>query len=151
MTSYESSKFRRDGFLYAIMSCVSQVCLNVYSKKAMMSLNVGGMEAFMNLTLAGFLLTSMKILFPPFVATTSSILSSSPPTVLKKKKVSFGSHPPLKLSIFASASYHVEYLLSFVLISLISPLTYAVSDAVRRLAVIVVGKACFPKHEDRFT
>ncbi|GMI35696.1 hypothetical protein TrCOL_g9195 [Triparma columacea] len=147
LTSYDSTNFRGDGFAFAIMSCVAQVCLNVFSKKAMMGLNVGGMEAFMNLTLAGFLLTTLKILFPPLLFKTSSILLPSPPPLPK----SYGSHPPLKLSIFAAASYHVEYLLSFVLISLISPLTYAVSDAVRRLAVILVGKTCFPKSEDRFT
>ena len=101
----------------------------------------------MNLTMAGVLLTTLKILSPPLLNLTTSTLLSSPPSPTK----SHGSHPPLKLSIYASSCYHVEYLLSFVLISLISPLTYAVSDAVRRLAVILVGKTVFPKTEDRFT
>lgn len=101
----------------------------------------------MNLTLAGFLLTTAKILFPPTISKAASVLKSSPPQTPKSN----GAHPPIPLSIFASASYHTEYLLSFVLISLISPLTYAVSDAVRRLAVILVGKTFFPKHEDKFT
>ena len=43
MTSYQSSKFRTIGFFYAIISCISQVCLNVFSKKAMMNLSIGGM------------------------------------------------------------------------------------------------------------
>ena len=47
LTSYDSTNFRGDGFAFAIMSCVAQVCLNVFSKKAMMGLNVGGMEVSM--------------------------------------------------------------------------------------------------------
>jgi len=52
-------------------------------------------------------------------------------------------NPPLGLSILAVISYHIEYVLSFMFVRLVEPITYGACDAMRRLAIILTGKKMF--------
>ena len=58
---------------------------------------------------------------------------------------------PLGKALPAALSYHVEYALSYSLISLTSPVTFSVVDAIRRLSIIVAGKVMFRRAEEGFT
>jgi multidrug transporter EmrE-like cation transporter len=51
--------------------------------------------------------------------------------------------PPAWLAILAFASYHLEYVLSFTFVKLVPPITYGTLDAVRRLGIILTGRAMF--------
>ena len=51
--------------------------------------------------------------------------------------------PPAWLAWFAVVSYHVEYILSFIFVKLVEPITYGTCDAIRRLAIIVSGHKMF--------
>jgi hypothetical protein len=52
-------------------------------------------------------------------------------------------HPPYWLTIVAVFAYHMEYVLSFTFVSMVEPITYGTCDALRRLLIIVAGKAMF--------
>jgi hypothetical protein len=53
------------------------------------------------------------------------------------------SSPPAWLTIFAAASYHLEYIFSFMFVRLVEPITYGTCDAIRRLAIIITGRGFF--------
>ena len=120
-------------------------------KRGMLEEGVGGMEAFMNLAMMGFVFAAANIAVGVLSASLRGGAKGAAASSKELLPPTLGSHPPLSLSALAATSYHLEYLLSFVLISMISPLTYAVADAVRRLTVISVGKTIFKKSEDSFT
>ena len=52
-------------------------------------------------------------------------------------------HPPYWLTFVAVLAYHMEYVLSFSFVSMVEPITYGTCDALRRLLIIVAGKAMF--------
>ena len=43
----------------------------------------------------------------------------------------------------AMISYHVEYLLSFIFVTMVGPITYGTCDAIRRLGIILFGRLFF--------
>jgi Triose-phosphate Transporter family len=43
----------------------------------------------------------------------------------------------------AVSAYHIEYVLSFIFVKLVAPITYGTCDAIRRLAIILVGRRMF--------
>lgn len=53
------------------------------------------------------------------------------------------SHPPLWLTCLAVLAYHMEYVLSFMFVGLVEPITYGTCDALRRLLIIVSGRQLF--------
>lgn len=59
------------------------------------------------------------------------------------------SHPPLWLTVLAVLAYHMEYVLSFMFVGLVEPITYGTCDALRRLLIIVAGRQLFGG--DRFS
>ena len=50
---------------------------------------------------------------------------------------------PTWLSGMAVTAYHVEYLLSFMFVKLVAPITYGACYAVRRLSIIISGRQMF--------
>lgn len=52
--------------------------------------------------------------------------------------------PSLLIAITAVA-YYLEYLMSFTFVGFVRPMTYSVSDIVRRVSIISVGAAVFQK------
>ncbi|GMI32417.1 hypothetical protein TeGR_g11551 [Tetraparma gracilis] len=139
LSSSTSPSFSRRGFLFALLSCLGQVSLNVSSKRAMRLSSllpagpIGGLECQLNLVLLGLLFALLKA--------AHSLVSQAPPAPRPP--------PPPSLGAAAAAAYHVEYSLSFLYLSLVSPLTFSVTDAVRRLAIILAGQAFFPGKEAR--
>lgn len=50
---------------------------------------------------------------------------------------------PLFLMSLAAVAYQLEYSLNFIFVTMVDPVTFAVADIVRRLAVIVTGFSVF--------
>lgn len=46
----------------------------------------------------------------------------------------------------AVCAYHIEYVLSFMFVKLVAPITYGACDAIRRLAIIITGQRMFGGH-----
>jgi hypothetical protein len=59
------------------------------------------------------------------------------------------SHPTQWLTFLAVVAYHMEYVLSFMFVELVEPITYGTCDALRRLLIIVAGRQMFGG--DRFS
>ena len=46
----------------------------------------------------------------------------------------------------ATIAYHAEYVLSFMFVKLVAPITYGACDSVRRLSIIISGHYLFGSH-----
>jgi hypothetical protein len=51
--------------------------------------------------------------------------------------------PPFGLSLAATAAYHFEYVLAFIFLNMVQPISYGTCDAIRRLGIIIAGRAFF--------
>lgn len=145
--SWNSPFFELVGFLAAISSCVLQACLNYSSKKAFKRMAITGPEAQRAMVAVGFLLTVGLSLSK---ITLEKALRMSGLKAKRKKTdaeiyeaVKKMEHPPLWLTLMAAASYHIEYTLSFMVVRLVSPITYGTCDAIRRLCLIITGRKMF--------
>ena len=70
-------------------------------------------------------------------------VASSPPPPPSPQLSSSSSPPPLWLTGLAVSSYHFEYMLSFMFVNLVAPITYGTCDAIRRLSIIITGRCMF--------
>jgi hypothetical protein len=126
--SWNSPTFERTGFAAAMISCTAQSALNVSSKRAMSKTGLAGPQAQRAMVAVGF---AIAILF-----------SSLQPKPAKQTKFS-RTDPPSWLVGMAITAYHVEYVLSFMFVKLVSPITYGACDAIRRLSIILSGHWMF--------
>lgn len=146
--SWNSPIFELVGFLAAMSSCFLQAGLNYTSKKAMKRIVVTGPEAQRAMVAVGFVLT-VGLSLSKVLLEKGLRLSGIKPSKRKKtdreiyKKVKEMEHPPLWLTVMAAASYHIEYTLSFMVVRLVSPITYGTCDAIRRLSLIITGRKFF--------
>lgn len=131
--SWESPTFEGIGFLFAMISTLSQTALNVTSKKAMARTGLTGDQAQRCMVAVGLIITLI-----------SMIVHHTRLDTPEEKE-----HPPTWLSAMACTAYHVEYVLSFMFVKLVAPITYGACDAVRRLSIICSGHYMFG--HDRFT
>lgn len=129
--SWNSPNFEAWGFMAAMISCVAQSGLNVSSKRAMMKTGLTGAHAQRAMVAVGFVI----VMAMSFIQNASS--SSSDVEVSKSLP------PPNWLSAMAILAYHVEYVLSFMFVKLVAPITYGACDAIRRLAIIITGQWMF--------
>ena len=145
--SWNAPTFELVGFLAAMASAIAQSALNVSSKRVMQKTGVTGPAAQRVMVTVGLVLTvvmtivrhiHMQFLTHPLDG--QSTRQAYGPT---KDKTILQPTPPLWLSFMAAAAYHVEYSLSFMFVSLVQPITYGACDAVRRLCIILSGRAMF--------
>jgi drug/metabolite transporter (DMT)-like permease len=127
--SWNSPTFEKIGFTAAMISCTSQSALNVSCKKVMTKLVVGGGVAQRAMVAVGLL-----------IATGLSLAQMASHNEAKRPTQK---QPPAWLAAMATIAYHVEYVLSFTFVSLVAPITYGACDAVRRLSIIISGRAMF--------
>lgn len=125
--SWNSPTFEPFGFAAAMTSCAAQSALNVSSKRAMNKTGIAGPEAQRCMVSVGFVISLFLSIFQ---------VSQTPKQVTSAE-------PPAWLSCFAVVSYHLEYVLSFMFVKLVAPITYGACDAVRRLAIILSGHVMF--------
>ena len=126
--SWNSPTFETVGFVAAMVSCAAQSALNVSSKRAISKTGLAGSEAQRAMVAVGF---AISILF--------SLLQPKPSGKNKFSRM----QPPSWLVGMAVTAYHMEYVLSFTFVKLVSPITYGACDAIRRLCIIISGRCMF--------
>ena len=144
MASWNSPTFDLSGFISAILSATSQAALNVSCKRALTRTKINGLQAQTTMAVLAFC-------FAMITTTIQNIKKSIEPRKANMKQVqnvknddsSASKLPPLLLAIGAVTSYHIEYVLSFLFLSLVKPITYGTCDAVRRLGIIISGRQMF--------
>jgi len=138
MASWNSPVFELYGFVAAIVSTISQACLNIYSKKAMIVSKVGGLEAQRAMVCVALGITICMAFF-------NGILNQG----MKNEdsnhaySASWKGIPPIHISMAAAVAYHIEYVLSFIFVKLVHPISFGAVDAVRRLGIILAGRVMF--------
>lgn len=126
--SWNSPTFEPTGFAAAMISCTAQSALNVSSKRAMSKTGLAGPQAQRAMVAVGFVI--------------AAIFSSLQPRP-SKANMYVRTDPPSWLIAMAVTAYHVEYVLSFMFVKLVSPITYGACDAIRRLSIIMAGHCMF--------
>ena len=139
--SWNSPTFELAGFIAAMVSMMAQSALNVSSKRAIQKTGVTGPAAQRVMVLVGLVLTLlMTFIRHVHVTFLTHPLDSEN---LRREPTVQSSPPPAWLSIMAVVAYHIEYILSFMFVKLVQPITYGTCDAVRRLTIILSGRAIF--------
>jgi len=145
MASWNSSSFDLLGFLAAMGSATSQAALNVVSKQALINSGIGGLEAQRAMAAVASAISILVVggtaVYSTTTATKKQKNRRSSSTTRSNNSIS--QHPPNSLSFAAVAAYHTEYVLSFMFVKLVEPVTYGACDAIRRLSIIILGRRMF--------
>jgi drug/metabolite transporter (DMT)-like permease len=156
--SWNSPTFELFGFLAALTSTTSQAALNVVSKRVMRSTGVKGAEAQRAMVFValgfGLLMAGANGLGGILKEWKENGMRGENERLEKedvdgtqlKQAMALApppSHPPLWLTFLAILAYHMEYVLSFMFVGLVEPITYGTCDALRRLLIIVSGRQLF--------
>lgn len=132
--SWDHPTFEPLGVLAAFVSCTAQSALNVSSKRVMNKLSVSGVLAQRAMITVGLAITSIVSGLQIYARATSKSLQETE------------EQPPVWLTVAAATAYHVEYVLSFIFVNLVAPITYSTCDAIRRLSIIIAGHFMFGGH-----
>ena len=136
MASWNSPTFDSTGFLAAVLSTTSQAALNVSSKRALTITQLSGLQAQTTMAALAFCFA--------IVATSVEAIKKFVHTQKQNCNIdTMQNSPPIPLTFGAVAAYHMEYVLSFLFLSLVKPITYGTCDAIRRLGVIICGRRMF--------
>lgn len=141
MASWNTPTFDLHGFLAAITSATAQAALNVSCKRALTKTKTSGLQA--QTTMAALAFCIAMITTTLNALQTNLILRDKNEVGNKNKMHKVKDFPPKQLLIGAVCSYHVEYVLSFLFLSLVKPITYGTCDAIRRLGIIISGRHMF--------
>ena len=145
LASWNSPTFDLYGFIAAISSATAQASLNVSCKSALTKTQINGLQAQTTMAAMGFC----------FAMITTSLNSIRKYCKFKENNgedITLENDierdlPPFPLTVGAVCSYHVEYVLSFLFLSLVKPITYGTCDAIRRLGIIISGRQMFGGEE----
>jgi hypothetical protein len=157
--SWNSPTFELFGFVAALASTTSQAALNVVSKRVMKSTGIKGAEAQRAMVFValgfGLVMASANSLglfireirdANRFREGGNNMLEKEDVDAAQQQTTMLGpspSHPPAWLTFLAILAYHMEYVLSFMFVGLVEPITYGTCDALRRLLIIVSGRQLF--------
>ena len=130
--SWNSPTFEKVGFAASMLSATAQSALNVSSKRAMIKTGIRGASTQRVLVAVGLVIA----MFVTYIENKSRAIESGETRPQKEPE-------PLSIYIMAITSYHIEYVLSFMFVKLVSPVTFGACDAIRRLSVILAGRAMF--------
>ena len=152
--SWSAPTYELLGFIMACISATAQSALNVTSKRAMARAKITGPIGQRTMVAVGLLFTVTINLIQIGMATIQRRRALSHPSSNQNDAPIRGKSqqqqqqqrvdtPPLWLTIMAMVAYHVEYLLSFIFVTLVGPITYGTCDAIRRLCIILFGRIFF--------
>ena len=147
--SWDAPTFECIGFLAAMSSAIAQSALNVSSKRIMQRTGVTGPAAQRAMVSVGLvltlILTFLRHVHAQFLThpLDGQSCRQADLSLNKDQSALQLTPPPLWLTFMAAVAYHVEYSLSFMFVSLVQPITYGACDAVRRLSIIMSGRAMF--------
>ncbi|GFH54266.1 hypothetical protein CTEN210_10742 [Chaetoceros tenuissimus] len=142
LTSWSSPTFEKKGFIAAMLSSTAQAALNVSSKRALSHTKISGLDAQRSMASVAFIIAIFMSLQTSIKSKLKMITDGDDTEISTKSNVP-PSLPPFSLSLAAAAAYHYEYVLSFIFLNLVQPISYGTCDAVRRLGIIVAGRAFF--------
>lgn len=146
LASWKSPTFEKYGFLAALVSSTAQAALNVSSKRALVKTGISGLEAQRSMAAVAFLL-AIGMTVQSFMVGANrkqdQYLLEKGNTSQEQQQQLKRALPPLGLSIAAAASYHFEYVLSFLFLKMVQPIGYGTCDAIRRLGIILAGRVFF--------
>jgi hypothetical protein len=125
-----------------MLSSTAQAALNVSSKRALSYTKISGLDAQRSMASVAFIIAIFMSL-QTSIKSKLKMNSDGDGTGVSTKSNVAASLPPFSLSLTAAASYHYEYVLSFIFLNLVQPISYGTCDAVRRLGIIVAGRAFF--------
>ena len=145
--SWSAPTYELLGFIMACISATAQSALNVTSKRALAKAKLSGPIGQRTMVAVGLLFT-VTINLIQIVLTTiqrrRALTNSVSDDALSDGKLQqHVDTPPLWLTFMAMVAYHVEYLLSFIFVTLVGPITYGTCDAIRRLCIILFGRIFF--------
>lgn len=151
MASWNTPTFDTSGFLAAILSTTAQAALNVFCKRALVRTNTdSGMEAQTTMAALAFCFATIVISIQDLHKSISSKPKVEKSTSEGKmtnnnddSRRSVHELPPLPVFVGAIMSYHIEYALSFLFLTLVKPITFGTCDALRRLGIIICGRKMF--------
>eukprot|EP00977_Amphora_coffeiformis_P028842 scaffold37464_cov160-Amphora_coffeaeformis.AAC.1 len=143
--SWNSPSFEPVGFMAAMTSTLAQSALNVSSKRAISKTGIRGPEAQRAMVAVGLVLavfstaiqTWRSSSFHDTTTINGDVSSSNAARAVQQQQ------PPGWLGAAAVLAYHIEYVLSFMFVRLVQPITYGTCDAMRRLSIILTGQVMF--------
>lgn len=148
--SWNSPTFELFGFMASLISCTAQALLNFSSKKIMREKpEISGLEAQRAMVALGVCFASVTELSKLLIMEIQknkmkrNIKKFDNETKQHQDSQKQKEHPPLKLTLSAATAYHAEYVLSFMFVRLVEPITYGICDAIRRMSIIITGRKMF--------
>lgn len=136
-------QFSLSGFAAAVTSAVAQTFMNVSIKAVREKSGLSGPLAFYGMALVASILTLPILFFAGlFMGEAYSAMHVIQECLFAG---SLGNYFPMLLFLLAALAYHSEYILNFVFVSFVNPVTFSVCDIGRRLAIIVNGAIVFKK------
>lgn len=153
--SWSAPTYEMLGFIMACISATAQSALNVTSKRALAKAKLSGPIGQRTMVAVGLLFTVLINMIQITMTTVQRQRALSQPSSNQKNlpieskrskrrtTTSDVATPPLWLTLMAMVAYHVEYLLSFIFVTLVGPITYGTCDAIRRLCIILFGRMFF--------
>jgi hypothetical protein len=132
LASGSDINFSVAGLLAAVTSAFSQTLMNLSIKSVREKGNLSAPLAFYGMSAVSCILT-IPVMFYAYSSVevrTETILSLASGQILVA---------------VAALAYHMEYMLNFTFVGFVDPVTFAVSDNGKRLAIIVVGSFLFSK------
>jgi hypothetical protein len=140
MASWNSPTFDLSGFISAAVSATSQALLNVSCKRALTKTKTSGLQAQTTMAALAFCIAIITTTVDAYKKHITKINGNKQRGDLNEFIQAI---PPVSIAIGAVASYHIEYVLSFLFLSLVKPITYGTCDAIRRLGIIMSGRRIF--------
>ena len=153
--SWSAPTYEMLGFIMACISATAQSALNVTSKRALAKAKLSGPIGQRTMVAVGLIFTVLINMIQITMTTVQRQRALSQPSSnqknlpiesnLSKRRTTTSdvATPPLWLTLMAMVAYHVEYLLSFIFVTLVGPITYGTCDAIRRLCIILFGRMFF--------
>jgi len=142
MASISDLDFNLQGLAAAMISAIAQTLLNLSIKKVRQHSGHTGPQAFMGMSIICTLATLPLMAMSPAVSQAavalqklSSLTDTNATTLLW----------PSLLILITAVAYYLEYLLNFTFVGFVKPVTFSVSDIVRRVAIIATGAVVFHK------
>lgn len=140
--SWSSPTFEALGFVAAAASAAAQSALNVTSKRALTKAGLTGPAGQRTMAAVGLLLTvvfnAVQLMMQDSTTMSNTRGNHKTNAVSGDRDI-----PAWWLTFMAVSAYHIEYVLSFIFVKLVAPITYGTCDAIRRLAIILVGRRMF--------
>ena len=145
--SWSAPTYELLGFIMACISATAQSALNVTSKRALAKAKLSGPVGQRTMVAVGLIFTVtinlLQIIMTSIQRRRTWRISTCNDSPTGNKLQQRVETPPLWLTFMAMVAYHVEYLLSFIFVTLVGPITYGTCDAIRRLCIILFGRLFF--------